>query len=208
MAVVTVGALLLRVIYYALVERASTRFRPLEPQTCSIYDPYFWFHERFWKLMSTSEQLSPFDGTPLKGLAWRLMGVRIGRRVFDDGCWIVEHTLATIGDDCTLNVGSLIQPHSQEDFGFKSDRITIGAGCTLGVGALAHYGVKMGDGSQLAPNAFLMKGEEVPPYATWGGNPARELGPSSVVEATNAMASFSRAPSMTPKDANGVECNA
>ena len=46
-----------------------------------------------------------------------------------------ERTLVTIGDDVTLNAGSKIQCHSQEDGAFKSDRITIGSGCTLGVGA-------------------------------------------------------------------------
>ena len=107
-------------------------------------------------------------------MIWRLLGVRIGRRVFDDGCYMPERTLVTIGDDCTLNAGSKIQCHSQEDGAFKSDRITIGAGCTLGVGALVHYGVTMGDGAVLAPDSFLMKGEEVPPHARWGGNPAEQ----------------------------------
>ena len=171
-ALAGVFALGLRVAHFALVERLSTMFRPLQPQYCSIYDPYFWWHERFWKL---AWQPLILDGTPFKSLTWRLMGVRIGRRVFDDGCAIVEKTLVTIGDDCALNVRSIIQAHSQEDGTFKSDRISIGAGCTLGTGSLVHYGVTMGDGVDLAPDSFLMKGEEVPPHARWGGNPAREI---------------------------------
>ncbi len=43
--------------------------------------------------------------------------------------------MVTIGDDVTLNAGTVIQCHSQEDYAFKSDRITIGSGCTVGVGA-------------------------------------------------------------------------
>jgi non-ribosomal peptide synthetase-like protein len=74
-----------------------------------------------------------------------------------------------------LNVATTIQAHSQEDGTFKSDRIKIGAGCTLGTGAWVHYGVTMGEGVELAPHSFLMKGEEVPPHACWGGNPAREI---------------------------------
>jgi non-ribosomal peptide synthetase-like protein len=104
-----------------------------------------------------------------------LLGVRIGKRVFDDGCGIVEKTLVTIGDDCTLNAGSKIQCHSQEDGAFKSDHIVIGSGCTLGVSSMVHYGVTMGNGSALAADAFLMKGEEMPKNARWGGNPAREM---------------------------------
>jgi non-ribosomal peptide synthetase-like protein len=171
-ALAGVLALGLRVAHFVLVERLATMFRSLQPQYCSIYDPYFWWHERFWKL---AWQPLILDGTPFKSLTWRLMGVRIGRRVFDDGCAIVEKTLVTIGDDCALNVRSIIQAHSQEDGTFKSDRISIGAGCTLGTGSLVHYGVTMGDGVDLAPDSFLMKGEEVPPHARWGGNPAREI---------------------------------
>ena len=103
------------------------------------------------------------------------MGARIGRRVFDDGGCMTERTFTTIGDDCTLNAGSILQCHSQEDGGFKSDHIVIGAGCTLGVNACVHYGVTMGDGAMLATDSFLMKGEEVPPDAVWGGNPAKEM---------------------------------
>ena len=105
----------------------------------------------------------------------RLLGARIGRRVFDDGVGLPERGFTTIGDDCTLNAGSVLQCHSQEDGGFKSDRIVLGAGCTLGASSWVHYGVTMGDGAKLATGSFLMKGEEVPPHALWGGNPAKEM---------------------------------
>jgi non-ribosomal peptide synthetase-like protein len=164
--------LLFSVVYPVLVERAVAAFQGLRPQYCSIYEPYFWWHERYWKLSAGPKIL---NGTPFKGLAWRLLGVRIGQRVFDDGCLIPEKTLVTVGDDCTLNAGTKIQCHSQEDYTFKSDHVTIGAGCTLGVGAWVHYGVTMGDGAVLAPDSFLMKGEEMPQHAWWGGNPAREI---------------------------------
>ncbi|MEU0965315.1 Pls/PosA family non-ribosomal peptide synthetase [Streptomyces sp. NPDC005917] len=159
--------------YFVLVERCTASFRALRPRLCSIYDPYFWWHERLWKV--PDHYLNIFNGTPFKSLVWRLLGVRIGSRVFDDGVYLTERTLTTIGDECTLNAGSKIQCHSQEDGTFKSDRTTLGARCTLGVGAHVHYGVTMGDGSVLAPDSFLMKGEEVPPNAQWGGNPAVDM---------------------------------
>ncbi|MFF9349259.1 Pls/PosA family non-ribosomal peptide synthetase [Streptomyces sp. NPDC014734] len=161
------------VVYFVLVERGIAAFRALRPQVCSIYAPYFWWHERLWKVPDT--YLNVFNGTPFKNVIWRMLGVRIGSRVFDDGCYLTERTLTTIGNDCTLNAGSKIQCHSQEDGTFKSDRSALGAGCTIGVGAHVHYGVTMGTGSVLAPDSFLMKGEEIPRYARWGGNPATEL---------------------------------
>jgi non-ribosomal peptide synthetase-like protein len=160
-------------VYYALVERCFEALGPPPPPICSIYDPGFWWVERVWKLHPI-HFLHIFDGTPFKNVLWRLIGVRVGRRVFDDGVYISEPTLTTIGDECVLNPQSIIQCESQEDGTFKSGPTSVGARCTIGVGAFVHYGVTMGDGSVLAADSFLMKGEYVPPRAQWGGNPARE----------------------------------
>ncbi|MBT2390876.1 peptide synthetase, partial [Streptomyces sp. ISL-1] len=173
-ALATAGIFVFTVAYNVLVEQLIRPLQALRPQGCPIYDRAFWRHERFWKL-SNNNYLNVFNGTPLKNVLWRLAGMRIGRRVFDDGFRAPERTFATIGDDCTLNADSVIQCHSQEDGGFKSDRTAIGAGCTLGVGAWVHYGVTMGDGAVLATASFLMKGEEMPPHALWGGNPAKKM---------------------------------
>ena len=155
-----------------LVERAATGFRRLRPQFCSIYEPYFWWHERFWKL---SVQPKVFNGTPFKALAWRLLGVPVGRRLFDDGATMSEKTLVRLGDHCTLNAGVILQAHSMEDGVFKADHITIGSGVTVGTLSFLHYGTTVGDDAVLAPDSFLMKGVEVPARARWQGNPAREV---------------------------------
>jgi non-ribosomal peptide synthetase-like protein len=172
--------LLFSVVHVVLVERASTGFRALRPKYCSIYQIDFWRTERFFKLDAGVWVNAVFSGTPFKSVIWRLLGVRLGKRLFDDGCGMAEKNLVTIGDDVTLNAGVFIQCHSQEDFTFKSDRITIGSSCTIGVGAYMLYGVTMGDGTVLAPDSFLMKGEEVPPHERWGGNPARVMPDTSL----------------------------
>jgi non-ribosomal peptide synthetase-like protein len=163
----------------------AKHLQALVPEGRSIYDRTFWRHERYWK--------SPFygfeavvNGTPFKGVLWRMMGVKIGKRVFDDGCSMPEKSFVTIGDYATLNAGSHIQCHSQEDGAFKSDRTTLGAGCTLGVGAFVHYGVLIGEDAVLAPDSFLMKGEEIPAGAHWGGNPATETASARTVERSAA----------------------
>ncbi|MFE7236349.1 Pls/PosA family non-ribosomal peptide synthetase [Streptomyces sp. NPDC057596] len=173
-ALATVLTFTFTVVHFALIERASTGFTAQQPLYCSIYEPGFWHHERFWKMASV-DYIQVFNGTPFKNVIWRLLGARIGKRVFDDGCFLPERTLVTIGDDSTLNAGTVIQCHSQEDGAFKSDRSTLGSGCTLGVGAFVHYGVTIGDGAVLAPDSFLMKGEEIPPHAQWAGNPAQDM---------------------------------
>ncbi len=177
-ALADVAILVFGVLYPVLVERAATGFRALRPMYSSIYQIDFWRRERFLKMTVTT--LPVLNGTPFKNVIWRLLGVRLGRRVFDDGFGMSEKNMVTIGDDVTLNAGSYVQCHSQEDYAFKSDRSTIGAGCTLGVGALVHYGVTMGDGAVLAADSFLMKGEEIPPHDSWGGNPARQMSDTSL----------------------------
>jgi non-ribosomal peptide synthetase-like protein len=174
MAFLLAVSFLITPVYFVLVERLIRGFRLLQPQYCSIYDPYFWRHERLWKVPAEL-YVRMFDGTPFKSLVWRGLGAKVGKRVFDDGCHFTERSLTIVGDDVMLNIGSEIQCHSQEDGAFKSDRTMIGNGCTIGVGAMIHYGVTMREGSVLAPDSFLMKGEEIPPRARWGGNPAREM---------------------------------
>jgi non-ribosomal peptide synthetase-like protein len=171
-AAATVLILAFSIVYFALVERAATAFRRLRPRFCSIYDRDFWRHERFWKLCVPPYIEAVLNGTPLKNATWRMLGVRLGRRVFDDGCAMPERTLVTVGDDCVLNERSTIQCHSLEDGAFKCDRITVGTGCTIGVNAFVHYGVTIGDGAVLDADSFLMKGEEIAPHARWRGNPA------------------------------------
>jgi non-ribosomal peptide synthetase-like protein len=168
------ASLLVTGVYFTLVERLVEVLSPLEPMISSIYHPRFWVYERLWKVHPI-HFLHAFDGTPFKNVLWRLMGVRIGKRVFDDGAHISEPSLTTIGDECVLNYRSKVQCHSLEDATFKSDRTVIGPRCTLGMGAFVLYGVTMSEGAVLAADSFLMKGEYVPPRARWGGNPAREM---------------------------------
>jgi non-ribosomal peptide synthetase-like protein len=164
----TVGS----VLFYAFVERASTGFRRLKPQMATIYDPYFWFHERHWKL-SDSPIATLFTGTPLRPLILRLLGTKVGRRVYDGGSIITERSLVEIGDDATLNEGCVLQPHSLEEGAFKSDWIKVGNGASLGPSAFVHYGVVVGDGATVDTDSFVMKGETIEPNTAWRGNPAK-----------------------------------
>jgi non-ribosomal peptide synthetase-like protein len=163
------GLLVFRILLTVLVERSVLGFGRLKPEYCSIYDPYFWHHERLWKLMAGA----PFNGTPFKPLVWRMLGVKVGKRLFDIGLGVPEHTLVTIGDDCAFNEGTIIQGHSLEDGTFKSDYIVVGDRCSLGVSAFVHYGVTMHSGSAVGADAFLMKGTDVPGDTLFTGNPAR-----------------------------------
>jgi non-ribosomal peptide synthetase-like protein len=168
-------------LYFALMDRASLHFRRLEPQIVSMYDRRFWFHERHWKYCGTP--LSPastsvilFKGTPFKNWLTRLGGVKLGRRVFDDGCLFFDKTMLEVGDYANLNEACAFRAHSLEEGMFKADIIKVGNGCTIGAKALVHYGVNVCDNVVIEPDSFVMKGETLDANTTWRGNPAKLAG--------------------------------
>jgi non-ribosomal peptide synthetase-like protein len=160
------------VIFFVLLERVSLAFKQLEPKIASIYDPYFWFHERHWKL-SESPVTQLFSGTPFRPMMLRAMGMKVGAKVFDCSRSITERTLTEVGDYANLNEGCVLQAHSLEEGVFKSDFIRLGGGCSLGPGAFVHYGVTTGDCVVLDADSFLMKGEVLDSHTGWRGNPAK-----------------------------------
>jgi non-ribosomal peptide synthetase-like protein len=160
------------IVMFVLLERASLAFKRLEPKIASIYDPYFWFHERHWKL-SESPITRLFSGTPFRTMMFRAMGMKVGAKVFDCGRSITERTLTQVGDYANINEGCVLQAHSLEEGVFKSDHIRIGNGCSIGPGAFVHYGVTMGDHVVLDADSFLMKGEVLDSHTGWRGNPAK-----------------------------------
>ena len=162
----------LTIAVFILIERASIGFGRLKPAIATVYDPAFWRVERHWKLSDTP-LATAFAGTPMRNAISRLLGVKVGRRTFDDGCILSERTLVEIGDEANLNAHSIVQAHSLEEGVFKSDVVRIGAAASVGVGALVHYGVTMGEGTHLDADAFLMKGEITPAGSRWRGNPAK-----------------------------------
>ena len=185
---------------FTLADRAVSGFRPLRPRFCSIYQREFWQHERYWKVPSIAF-MRLFDGTPFKATFWRLLGVRMGRRVFDDGCAIIERSLTSVGGGTTLNMACLLQGHSLEDGIFTSDRISIGSGCTVGTGAFVHYAVAMEDGGLVEADSFAMKGSVIRRDARWLGNPATEgestWGSSNDVSLKSAATAGNGQPSST-----------
>ncbi len=161
----------LALVYFTALEWVMLGFRRLQPRSCSIYDEYFWSHERFWKVLGLRPWIA-LAGTPLRGLGWRLLGMRVGKKLYDAGAPAPEASLVTIGDHCTINGGVVIQGHSLEDGAFKSDHIVIGDRCSLSSDSFIHYGTELGAGTEIAPSSFVMKGQVSAPNSRWEGNPA------------------------------------
>jgi non-ribosomal peptide synthetase-like protein len=167
-----VAATAFNMAFFIVLERAILCFKRLQPRLVSIYDPYFWLHERYWKL-NPLFILIMFAGTPFRGMLLRAMGVKVGTKLFDGGSVIHERSLTEVGDYTNLNEGCILQGHSLEEGVFKSDYIRLGNKCSIGPGALVHYGVSTGDDVVLDADSFLMKGETLDSHTAWRGNPAR-----------------------------------
>ena len=178
-----IGLSLASIGVLAFAERAAFGTGKLRPRTVSIHDPYFWKHERYWKFGETP-LMSLFKGTPMKNLVTSLLGVKMGAKVFDDGCQFIDKGLIEIGDFANLNEGATIQGHSLEEGAFKSDYIKIGRGSTLGAAAFVHYGVTVEENVFIMPDCFVMKGETLEANSTWLGNPAKAINQAKVQNVT------------------------
>lgn len=149
------------------------RYRPVEKP---LWNQFVWRSEL---VTSTYENLAvPFfvdmlRGTPFLPAYLRLLGCRIGRRVFLDTTDLTEFDVVRIGDDVALNNDCGPQTHLFEDRVMKISTVTIGDRCTVGGGSIVLYDTTMENDSTLGELSMLMKGETLPAGTRWEGSPAR-----------------------------------
>jgi len=114
-------------------------------------------------------------GTPFVCWYFRLLGARIGRRVYMETTDFSEFDLASVGDEAVLNADCTIQTHLFEDRVMKMSNIDIAARCKVGAGSLVLYDTRMEEGASLGDLSLLMKGEVLPSGTSWEGVPARSV---------------------------------
>ena len=112
-------------------------------------------------------------GTPFLPWYLRLLGARIGRRVYIDTTDFSEFDLALVGDEAALNADCTVQTHLFEDRVMKMSHVDIVRKCSVGAGSLVLYDTRMEPESRLGPLSLLMKGEVLPGGTSWAGIPAR-----------------------------------
>ncbi|MET7001347.1 Pls/PosA family non-ribosomal peptide synthetase [Chitinophaga defluvii] len=130
---------------------------------------------------STYEALSvPFLLEYLKGTPWlplllRLLGTKIGKRVWMNTTDITEFDMVTIGDDTALNDDSGPQTHLFEDRVMKVGPIKIGARSSIGARTIILYDSETGNDVKLAPLSLVMKGENLQSNTDWTGSPIKPV---------------------------------
>jgi non-ribosomal peptide synthetase-like protein len=112
-------------------------------------------------------------GTPLMAPALRLLGARIGRRVFMETTYLTEFDLVHVGDDAAVGGQASLQTHLFEDRVMKMSTVTVGPACSVGSRAVVLYDSVLECGAELDSLSLVMKGETLPPESRWRGIPAR-----------------------------------
>lgn len=147
-----------------------------QPTTKPLWSLFVWRTELVtstYENLAVPLLLSTLRGTPWLNVYLRLMGCKIGKRVFTDTTDITEHDLVSIGDDAALNEDCGLQTHLFEDRVMKVSGLHVGPRATVGSLAIVLYDSVIEDDAQLGDLSVLMKGETLPTGTSWEGSPAK-----------------------------------
>ncbi len=141
-----------------------------------LWHPGIWVDDiviRVYETLAVPLFLESLLGTPFLNFFFRILGAKIGKRVFMDTTDIDEHDLICVGDDVALNEAACLQTHLFEDRVMKLSHLTVMDRCVVGSNAIVLYDSAMESGSQLGDLSLLMKGETLPKDTEWEGSPAQ-----------------------------------
>eukprot|EP00745_Piridium_sociabile_P012910 TRINITY_DN1950_c1_g1_i1.p1 TRINITY_DN1950_c1_g1~~TRINITY_DN1950_c1_g1_i1.p1 ORF type:complete len:1506 (-),score=208.91 TRINITY_DN1950_c1_g1_i1:221-4609(-) len=164
-------ALIALIAKYVLVGKYGSQHAPL-------WSTFVWRAELSTALeedLAFTAFINLLVGTPFVNCWFRMLGAKIGARVYLASPHLTEPDLIKIGDDSCINPEVTLQGHLFEDRVMKMGPIEIGRQCTIGTRAIVLYHTKMGDGCTLSATSLMMKGEEFPAKAVFGGIPAAPL---------------------------------
>jgi len=148
------------------------RFRPFVKP---LWSHFVWRLEAvnaLYEFFLTPLALDPLRGTPMLAMYLRLLGARIGRRVYVHTTGLIEFDLVEVGDRAAINDEAVLQSHLFEDRMLKASALRVGTDCSVGAGSVVLYDAEMADGSHLDALSLLMKGERLPAGTAWAGSPA------------------------------------
>jgi non-ribosomal peptide synthetase-like protein len=110
-------------------------------------------------------------GTPYLAMCFRLLGVKIGKRVTLLHNDMTEYDMITLGDESVLNANSGCQTHLFEDRVMKIAYVTLGKRAVLKSYSICLPGSHVQEGGQVGSLSLVMKGETVPAGQAWEGAP-------------------------------------
>lgn len=153
---------------WAVMGRYQPRERPL-------WSPFVWGTELVsvvCEWLGDVYLVRSLLGTPYLCWYFRLLGAKIGRRVYLDTAEMTEFDLVEVGDEAALNETCTLQTHLFEDRVMKMSYLRIGKRCSVGANSTVLYDTFMANDSALEDLSLLMKGEVLPAGTAWTGIPA------------------------------------
>ncbi|KAK9765645.1 hypothetical protein K7432_005843 [Basidiobolus ranarum] len=122
-------------------------------------------------------------GTSLLCVWFRLLGSKIGKRVWMDTWQISEADLIDIEDDVSIGTGVILQTHLFEDRIMKLDKLKIGNRCNVQSASVILYGANLEDSVSIGRLSLVMKGESLPSNSSWAGIPLKSYSEDNYLEA-------------------------
>ena len=164
-------ALLVVLLKWGLIGKYRTRVEPL----WSVFVRRSELVTGLYETVMVPALLGWLTGTPWIAPALRLLGVKIGKRVWMGTTFITEFDLVEIGDDAVIGGLTSLQTHLFEDRVMKMSTVKIGAGASVGPRSVVLYDAEVGAGASLDALSLVMKGESLPAGSQWRGVPARAI---------------------------------
>lgn len=166
-----------------------------KPGRYPVWGVYFF---RWWlaRQLTAFIHLNRMQGTPLAPFVLRLLGAKVGSRVYFSGFEAGAVDLVEIGDDVTL--GGKLSIANAEVIGAELviGTVAIGRDAYIGTScALGHDSV-VGEGAELSDLTALPPGTRVSAFEHWDGSPGRRIGtvdPASWPEHAPAPSAIARA---------------
>jgi non-ribosomal peptide synthetase-like protein len=172
-AVGLASALLLYLTVVGLKWLVVGRYRP---RVAPMWSHFVWRSELITALYESAAVpglLGGLTGTPFLAPLLRLLGARVGRRVYLETTYLTEFDLVRVGDDAAVGGTASLQTHLFEDRVMKMSVVDVGPGCAVGPRAVVLYDSQLEGGAELDALSLAMKGESLPAGAAWRGVPAR-----------------------------------
>ena len=144
------------------------RIRPGRYRLWGFYYFRFWLVQRIHSIFS----LGHFRSTPMINLYFRLMGVKIGRKVHLGTAHFAAFDVITIGDRTSIGHDAMLNGYTLENGWLIIGPITIGADCFIGSKVLVNRDTTLQPDSSLDHGSMLPPGSNIPKGEYWHGAPA------------------------------------
>lgn len=138
-------------------------------------ESFKWFIHNAFTYLPRFTFLEFITPSPIAGLFYKMMGMKLGRGAIINSTWISDPCLISIGAKTTIGGSATIVAHYGQGGLLVIAPVHIGESCTIGLKAVIMGGVSIGNGAKVLPLSVVMPNTMIPPGETWGGVPAVKI---------------------------------